>query len=115
MLNQISYSRILETIYALSALKAMVNNPALPGPLGRDDAEALEEYARACFEQLCWDLGHTPIDGCAVELDGDHRKALEEVVTDRVLTALTDVGPNLELYRELKARIRPIPRAGKRY
>lgn len=115
MINQISYTRIVETIYALSALKAMVNNPALPGPIGRDEAEALEAFAQSCFEQLCWDLGRSPIDGCSVDLPGDHRKALEEVVTDRVVTALTDYGPNTDLFNALKARIRPIPTAGTRY
>lgn len=115
MLNQISYSRILETIYALSALKAMVKDPALPGPLGRDDADALEAFGRSCFEQLCWDLGRTCIGGDSVELDGDHRKALEAAVTDGILAGITDRAPNPALLRALKARIKPAPRAAKRY
>lgn len=118
MINQISYSRILEGIYALSALRALTNDPELPGPLGRDEAPALEELAKRIFESLCIDLGYRCY-GDSVDLPGDYRAALEEIVTDSLLAELTDRDPYRHLTEDLRARIRarlrPIPRNAGRF
>lgn len=114
MTNQISYIKILETIYALSALKVRIDDPDLPGPLGRDDAEALEALAREEFEGVCVALGCRCF-GDSVDLPGDHRKALEEIVTDRMVAALTGRAPYSQLLESLRARLRPVPKSSWRY
>lgn len=106
MINQISYTRILETIYALSAVNRRVKDLRLPGPLGADDAPALEALARTEFENLCTELGSSGRDG-ATELPADCHVALEEIVTDRLLARLTDRGPaGAEKVAALKRRLR---------
>lgn len=114
MINQISYTRILETIYALSALRALTNDPDLPRPLGRDEAPALEELARKAFESVCADLGHR-CEGDSVDLPGDHRAALEEIVTDRIVAALSPREPYSGLLESLRARLRRVDKTANRY
>lgn len=109
MLNQISFERIKETIYALSALNMKLKDPRLPGPLGLQDSDALDALGRDAFVGLCVELGK-PVQGVdSVELGGDYRAALEEVVTDRVLAQLTHRSARPELLKRLKARMRVIP------
>ncbi len=109
MLNQISFERIKETIYALSALNMKLNDPRLPGPLGLQDSDALDALGRDAFAGLCVELGK-PVQGVdSVELGGDYRAALEEVVTDRMLARLTHRSARPELLKRLKARMRVIP------
>ena len=109
MVNQISFEKIKETVFALSALNLRLKNPQLPGPLGLNDSDALDVLAGDAFAGVCAELGR-PMQGVdIVELDGDYRAALEEVVTDRVLASLTHRVPRAELLSRLKARLRTIP------
>lgn len=111
MINQISFERIKETVYALSALNMRLKTPELPGPLGLGDSDALDAIGREAFAGVCIELGR-PMQGVdAVELDGDYRAALEEVVTDRLLAVLTRRNPRSELMSKLKSRLRSIPEA----
>lgn len=109
MLNQISIEKIKEVIYALSALNVKLNDPTLPRPLGLNDSAALEALIREAFAGVCVELGRQTEGVDAVELAGNYRAALEDVVTDRVLAHLTRRSPRADLIKRLKARMRIIP------
>lgn len=109
MINQISISKIKETIYALSALNMKLNDPALPGPLGLSDSAALDILIANSFSAVCTALDKEELPDHSVELPGDYRKAVEQVVTDMVLATLTHKEPTKELLCTLKSKTRSIP------
>jgi len=115
MKNRISLLSTVDTIYALSSLKNIVNDAGLPGPLGRDEEEALIVLARQTFRELCADLGLTAEADDSVELPGDYHELLQAVVTDRTVAGLCDRQPRGELMRRLRCRLRRLPpkRAGR--
>ena len=109
MKNRIELSASVDAVFALSALKAVTNNPELPGPYGRHEQEALTALARLRLEEVCADLGvEVDAEGC-VELPGDHHKLLQAVVTDRLIASLTGRPAKDELHRRLRCRLRPRP------
>ncbi len=109
MKNQIELSASVDAVFALSALKAVTNNPELPGPLGRHEQEALTALARRELELTCADLGVELEPDGSVDLPGDHHQLLQAVVTDRLIATLTGRPAREELHRRLRCRLRPRP------
>ncbi len=109
MNNTIRISAAIDAVYALSSLKAIIKDPALPGPIGRDEEPALEALARNAFREVCADLGLTPVADDSVELPGDHHELLQAIVTDRTIAALSDRTARPELLCRLRRRLKRHP------
>lgn len=115
MNNKVNFAATIDAIYALSSLKAIINDPTLPGPLGRDDEEALYALTQRVFGEICAELGATP-DGESVELNADCHELLQAVVTDRTVAELCLRAPRGELMHRLRCRLRTLPpKSAKRY
>ncbi len=113
MQNQISYQRVVDTVYAMSALGALTGNRDLPGPLGRHDEDAIRELAVRAFTDLCAELNlECNGEEGSVELQGDYRAAIEAIVTDRVVCGLSGRTPDAGRVKALRARLRGVPSAG---
>lgn len=109
MKNTVRISTAIDAVYALSSLKTIIKNPALPGPIGREEQPALEALARSVFREVCADLGLTPGEDDSVELPGDHHELLQAIVTDRTIAALSDREARPELFRRLRRRLKRRP------
>lgn len=105
MTNQIQFSRIIQTIYALSALGAVDHNIADEAPLGLAEEDALTELLRAEFAWLCARLGAEARDNC-VELPADVHVQLEQTLIDRVICRLAGKDPGPEIPSALRSRLR---------
>lgn len=116
MQNQISYQRVIDTVFAMSALGTLTGNRDLPGPLGRHEEDAIRELAVKAFTDLCAEINRE-CDGenGRVELPGNHRAELEAIVTDRVICGFTGRTPDAGKVMTLKARIRSVPTSASRF
>lgn len=115
MKNKIDLLGAVNTIYALSALKAVTNDPELPGPFGRNEEEALLTLARRELADECRELGVEVADDDSVDLPGANHSLLQAVVTERLIAALSGRPARPELHRRLRCRLRPritIPKSG---
>lgn len=108
MKNTINVAAVIDAVYALSQLKSIINDPSLPGPLGRDDEEGLRALTMRMFGEICAEIGAEP-DGEAVELRVDAHELLQAAVTDRTLAELCMRPERPELMRRLRCRLRPLP------
>ncbi len=115
MKNKIDLLGAVNTVYALSALKAVTNDPQLPGPFGRNEEDALLELARHELQLECEDLGVEISADDSVDLPGANHSLLQAVVTDRLIAALSGRPARQELHQRLRCRLRPrvtIPKTG---
>lgn len=115
MKNKIDLLGAVNTVYALSALKAVTNDPELPGPFGRNEEDALVELARQELRSECEELGVTVEADDSVDLPGANHGLLQAIVTDRLIAALSGRPAQQELHRRLRCRLRPrvnIPKTG---
>jgi len=108
MKNKVNFASTIDAIYALSSLKAVINDPALPGPIGRDEEAALRAIALRVFAEICAELG-VEAEGESVELDCDCHELLQSVVNDRTIAELCCRTPRSELMRRLRCRLRRLP------
>lgn len=110
MKNRINLLSAVDAVYALSALKAVTNDPSLPGPYGRHEEAALLAIARNRLLETCaeLDLDVDP-ETDTVDLPGDHHQLLQAVVTDRLIASLSGRQPRADLHRRLRCRLRPRP------
>lgn len=115
MKNKIDLLGAVNTIYALSALKAVTNNPELPGPFGRNEEDALLALARRELNNECRELGVEVAPDDSVDLPGANHSLLQAVVTERLIAVLSGRPAKQELHRRLRCRLRPrvtIPKSG---
>lgn len=116
MINAVDLSAVVDTIFALSALKKIDKDPTLPGPFGRHEEPALHAIAVLKFAEICEELGVTPINDCSVDLDADCHKLLQCILTDRTIEVVSSRSSRPELMRKLKCRLRKLPpKDAKRY
>ncbi|MCM1309886.1 MAG: hypothetical protein NC301_02530 [Bacteroides sp.] len=108
MKNQISFASTIDAIYAMSALRSVINDPTLPGPIGRDEEESLRAVTRRVFHELCAEL-NAEASGESVNLSCDCHELLQAVLTDRTVAELSLRTPRSDLMRRLRCRLRPRP------
>lgn len=109
MKNRIYLLSAVDAVYALSALKAVTNDPSLPGPYGRHQEDALLALARTQLQETCAELNVEVYGDDCVDLPGDHHQLLQAVVTDRLIASLSGRKPRADLHRRLRCRLRPRP------
>lgn len=115
MKNTVSLASTVDAIYALSSLKSVINDPTLPGPLGRNEEESLRALAQRMFYELCAEIG-AEAEGQSVELPRDCHELIQAIVNDRTIAELTMRNPRSDLMRRLRCRLRPAPsKTAKRY
>lgn len=115
MKNTINIASTIDVVYAMSSLKSIINDPTLPGPIGRDEEDALRAVATRVFYELCAELG-AEADGESVELPRDCHDLIQAIVNDRTLAELSLRTPRSDLMRRLRCRLRPsASKTGKRY
>lgn len=112
--NQIDFNRVLQTVYAVSALGTLTDDPQRQRPPGNDESAALLELTDTEFATLCEELGALA-DHDTVELPAAVNRELEQVVTDRVMARIYGRDPRPELLIGLKRKLKPIPKHFKKY
>lgn len=113
--NQIDFDRVLQTVYAVSALGTLTGDPQRQCPPGDDESAALLELTDTEFATLCEELGAPRADRDTVELPAAVNRELEQVVTDRVMARIYGRAPRPELLAGLKRKLKPIPKHFKKY
>lgn len=108
MKNQVSFASTIDAIYALSSLSSVINDPTLPGPIGRDEEEGLRAITQRTFYDLCAEL-NAEADGESVNLSCDCHQLLQAVLTDRTIAEVSLRTPRSDLMRRLRCRLRPRP------
>lgn len=108
MKNEVQFTDIVTSVFALSALKRLTGEPSLPGPLGRDEEPAIIELAAIRFRRLCGELGYAA-EGNTVDLPADCHDLLEAAVGDSVIARLTGAPEPEENLRRLRRRLRRLP------
>ncbi len=115
MKNTVNFASTVDAIYALSSLKSVINDPTLPGPIGRNEEDSLRALAQRTFYELCAEIG-AETDGQSVDLPRDCHELIQAIVNDRTLAELTMRNPRSDLMRRLRCRMRPVPpKNAKRY
>lgn len=107
MRTVVDLNRVVDTMFALSALGNFVDDPALPGPIARARGPELLELARRELARECAELGLAVDGDDAVELPGPDHRLLEASLGERVLATITGRPRVQRAHRRLKCRLRP--------
>lgn len=108
--NQLQLSRIVQRVYAMSALRRF--NCDI---VGTADEEALLEIISREFEAICALLGAEPSGPASVTLPADVHILLEQLLAQRTFAALGWPADTAGAERTLRCRLRTIPPPGKGY